>query len=181
MSEWSPLAFETTAPPRFLAAISTCSVDLKPSFRLQTYLVSSQGSSCIVIRRGKRLTSKSPEIARVASWQMCSTTLVMMERGLTMDIEGHQAISNSAFDASASAHRFAIEWDPCEIRWLVDGALVHRRVVWDPTPIPHLPMTLHVNTWPSRSREFAGRLGTQLLPATTVVRSISIEASRVSL
>ena len=25
------------------------------------------------------------------------------------------------FDASKASHRFAIEWDPCEIRWFVDG------------------------------------------------------------
>lgn len=84
------------------------------------------------------------------------------------------------FDASESPHRFAIEWSPCEIRWLVDDRIVHRRVDWDPTPIPHLPMTLHVNTWPCRSRELAGRLSIHLLPATTIVRSIAIEASRVA-
>lgn len=41
------------------------------------------------------------------------------------------------FDASRSAHCFSIEWGPNEIRWLVDGRLVHRRVYWGPTPIPH--------------------------------------------
>jgi beta-glucanase (GH16 family) len=81
------------------------------------------------------------------------------------------------FDTSKSAHRFAIEWDPAEIRWLVDDRLVHRRVNWDPTPIPHLPMTLHVNSWPSRSKELAGRVNTRLLPATTVVNSIAIDAT----
>ena len=84
-----------------------------------------------------------------------------------------------SFDASRSPHRFAIEWEPGEIRWFVDDRLVHRRVNWDPTPIPHLPMTLHVNTWPSRSRELAGTLKVQLLPATTVVKSISIDATLV--
>lgn len=81
------------------------------------------------------------------------------------------------FDASKSAHAFAIEWDPSEIRWLVDGRLVHRRVNWDPTPIPHLPMHLHVNTWPSRSKELAGQVKTRLLPATTVLESITVDAT----
>ncbi len=80
------------------------------------------------------------------------------------------------FDASKSAHRFAIEWDPCEIRWLVDNQLVHSRGNWDPTPIPQLPMTLHVNTWPSRSKELAGRLNSRRLPATTLVRAIALKA-----
>lgn len=84
------------------------------------------------------------------------------------------------FDASESPHRYVIEWGPGQIRWLVDDRLVHERANWNPTPIPHLPMTLHVNTWPSRSRELAGRLSGRRLPATTVVRSIAVEASRAS-
>jgi len=81
-----------------------------------------------------------------------------------------------AFDASKAFHRFAIEWDPGEIRWFVDGGLVYRRAEWNPTPIPHLPMTLHVNTWPSRSRELAGRLALRALPASTMVRYIAVDA-----
>lgn len=80
------------------------------------------------------------------------------------------------FDASESAHRFAIEWNPCEIRWYIDGELVHRRAEWDPTPIPNLPMTLHVNTWPTRSRELAGRLALRSLPASAIVRRIAVDA-----
>jgi len=83
------------------------------------------------------------------------------------------------FDASKASHRFAIEWKPCEIRWLVDDRLVHRRVIWDPTPIPHLPMELHVNVWPSRSTKLAGRMNNRRLPATTIVSSIDIEANAV--
>jgi GR25 family glycosyltransferase involved in LPS biosynthesis len=82
------------------------------------------------------------------------------------------------FDASQSDHLFAIEWGPCEIRWFVDNRLVHRRVDWEPTPIPHLPMALHVNTWPSRSKELAGRLAGRQLPSTAFVRSITLEANR---
>ena len=80
------------------------------------------------------------------------------------------------FDASEAAHRFAIEWDPCEIRWFIDGELVHHRAAWKPTPIPNLPMTLHVNTWPTRSRELAGRLALRSLPASAIVRSIAVDA-----
>jgi GR25 family glycosyltransferase involved in LPS biosynthesis len=82
------------------------------------------------------------------------------------------------FNASESYHRFAIEWGPCEIRWFVDNRLVHRRVDWDPTPIPHLPMALHVNAWPCRSKELAGRLTSRRLPTTTYIRSIALEANR---
>jgi len=83
------------------------------------------------------------------------------------------------FDASKARHRFAIEWSPCEIRWLVDEQLVHRRAIWDPTPIPHLPMALHVNSWPSRSRQLAGRITNRLLPSTTIVGSIGLMANCV--
>lgn len=80
------------------------------------------------------------------------------------------------FDVSKALHRFVIEWDPCEIRWFVDDELVHRRATWDPTPIPHLPMTLHVNTWPTRSRKLAGRLALRSLPASAIVRRIAVDA-----
>lgn len=80
------------------------------------------------------------------------------------------------FDASQCAHVFAIEWEPHEIRWLVDGRLVYRRVLWDPTPIPHLPMTLHVNVWPTRSTELAGKLLMAKLPAMARVEGISVDA-----
>ncbi|RYD85807.1 MAG: glycosyl hydrolase family protein [Verrucomicrobiaceae bacterium] len=85
------------------------------------------------------------------------------------------------FDASKGLHRYAIEWTPCEIRWWVDDRLVHRRSVWDPTPIPHLPMKLHVNTWPSKSIQLAGRLTTRRLPATTHLRSVRVSAHDPSL
>ena len=81
------------------------------------------------------------------------------------------------FDASETAHRFAMEWDPCEIRWFVDGEVFHRRSTWNPTPIPDLPMTLHINTWPTRSRELAGRLALRSLPASAIVRGIAVDAA----
>jgi GR25 family glycosyltransferase involved in LPS biosynthesis len=80
------------------------------------------------------------------------------------------------FDASESMHRYVIEWTPYQIRWWVDDRLVHRRVLWDPTPIPHLPMNLHVNTWLSRSTKLAGRLDARRLPARTLVQSIRARA-----
>jgi GR25 family glycosyltransferase involved in LPS biosynthesis len=83
------------------------------------------------------------------------------------------------FDASKASHHYAIEWSPCEIRWLVDNNMVHRRAIWDPTPIPHLPMTLHVNSWLSRSTQLAGRINNRRLPATTIVRGISLEANSI--
>lgn len=83
------------------------------------------------------------------------------------------------FDASETYHQYAIEWEPCEIRWFVDNRLVHQRFVWDPTPIPHLPMSLHINIWPCRSKELAGRLINRRLPTTTFIKSIILEANRL--
>lgn len=80
------------------------------------------------------------------------------------------------FNASKGLHTYAIEWGIDEIRWFVDGVQVHRRVLWNPTPIPHLPMTLHVNTWPTRSRELAGRLAVRALPGTACIRQITVDA-----
>ena len=83
------------------------------------------------------------------------------------------------FDAAADFHAYAIEWQPGLVKWWVDGQVVHERVVWNPTPIPHLPMQFNVNLWPSRSTELAGRLHRQALPARTWIRSMDIEGSEV--
>jgi len=100
------------------------------------------------------------------------------DEGMRFDygFRGAPSAINLGFDASQSAHHFAIEWDPGEIRWFVDNRLVHRRSNWAPTPIPHLPMTLHVNAWPTLSKELAGRLKVRLLPASVLVKSIAIDA-----
>ncbi len=84
------------------------------------------------------------------------------------------------FDASKASHRFTIEWSPCEILWRVDGHLVHRRVIWDPTPIPHLPMTLQVNSWPTRSTQLAGRINKRRLPGAAILGSIVMKANSVT-
>jgi GR25 family glycosyltransferase involved in LPS biosynthesis len=94
---------------------------------------------------------------------------------------GSPAVIDLGFDASKTAHHFAIEWDPCEIRWFVDHELVHRRASWDPTPIPHLPMKLHVNTWPTSSRTLAGRLALSSLPASATVRHVAVDAYDVGM
>lgn len=91
---------------------------------------------------------------------------------------GSPSYIDLGFDASESEHHFAIEWEPNEIRWYVDNLLVHKRVIWEPTPIPHLPMALHVNVWPSRSKELAGRLTKRTLPTTTFINSIAVKANR---
>ncbi|PIB26449.1 hypothetical protein BFP76_11035 [Amylibacter kogurei] len=82
------------------------------------------------------------------------------------------------FDASKGMHHYAIEWTPHEILWTVDDRLVHRRVLWNPTPIPHLPMKLHCNTWPTRSPKLAGQLALQRLPTKTSVLSIQVHQCR---
>lgn len=97
---------------------------------------------------------------------------------------GYRGCPNSidlGFDASKGLHRYAIEWTPCEIRWYVDDRLVHRRDLWDPTPIPHLPMKLHLNAWPSRASRFAGRLSNRRLPAIAEVRTVRASANASSL
>lgn len=81
------------------------------------------------------------------------------------------------FDASEESHQYAIEWNPNEIQWFVDGKLVHRRVVWNPTPIPHLPMMLHFNNWLTRSIQLAGRINNQNLPTTSIIKQVKIKSS----
>jgi hypothetical protein len=80
------------------------------------------------------------------------------------------------FDASLDFHLYAIDWRPGRIAWLVDSRIVHERVGWDPTPLPHLPMRLHANLWAPRSEELAGRIDDNALPATATFRNISVRA-----
>lgn len=87
---------------------------------------------------------------------------------------GTPVLIDLGFDASEAMHRYAIEWDPGEIRWFVDDVMIHARPAGKPTPVPHLPMRFHVNTWPICSEELAGRLDASKLPAATEVRAISI-------
>jgi hypothetical protein len=65
------------------------------------------------------------------------------------------------------------------MRWYVDGRLVHRRANWEPTPIPHLPMRFHLNLWPPRSRELAGRMRVRNLPATCTLESVRLSPGSV--
>jgi GR25 family glycosyltransferase involved in LPS biosynthesis len=87
---------------------------------------------------------------------------------------GTPVLVELGFDATSDFHSYAIEWEPGELRWHVDGVLVHRRSNWEPTPIPHLPMKFHINIWPSMSRELAGKIDLKLLPATAQIQSVRL-------
>jgi GR25 family glycosyltransferase involved in LPS biosynthesis len=80
------------------------------------------------------------------------------------------------FDATADFHLYAIDWRPDRVAWLVDGKVIHERVGWDPTPIPHLSMRVHGNLWAPRSEELAGRVDDEMLPAAAVFRNVSVRA-----
>jgi len=78
------------------------------------------------------------------------------------------------FDASKDFHKYGIEWDPLEVRWYVDDKLVTSRAIWQPTPIPDLPMNFYINAWPTRSEELAGALNKLDMPQKLVVKSVKI-------
>lgn len=80
------------------------------------------------------------------------------------------------FDATLDFHLYAIDWRPGYVAWSVDGRIVHERVGWDPTPLPHLPMRLHANLWAPRSEELAGRIDNDALPSTATFRNVSVQA-----
>ena len=89
---------------------------------------------------------------------------------------GTPVVIDLGFDATADFHSYAIEWDENEIRWYVDGSIVHSRSNWQPTPIPHLPMKFHLNCWPSASHELAGKMNLKLLPTKALIKSVHIFA-----
>jgi GR25 family glycosyltransferase involved in LPS biosynthesis len=78
------------------------------------------------------------------------------------------------FDATADFHHYAIDWWPDRLIWQVDGNVVHERLSWDPTPIPHLEMRLYANLWAPRSEDLAGRIDKRSLPAVASFRRLSI-------
>jgi len=78
------------------------------------------------------------------------------------------------FDATLDFHLYGIDWRPDRITWSVDGTIVHERLSWDPTPLPHLPMRLHGNLWAPRSEDLAGRIDEAALPATATFRNLSV-------
>ncbi len=80
------------------------------------------------------------------------------------------------FDATRNFHHYAIDWRPGRIAWSVDGGIVHERVGWDPTPVPHLPMRLYGNLWVPRSNELSGRIQDDALPASAMFRNVSVGA-----
>ena len=89
---------------------------------------------------------------------------------------GTPTLIDLGFDTTSEFHQYEIEWCSDFIRWRVDGRLVHERVMWEPTPIPHLPMQFNVNLWHSRSRELAGRLAVDDLPAHSLIRCIGFQS-----
>ncbi len=89
---------------------------------------------------------------------------------------GTPIVVDLGFDAASDFHEYAIEWEPHEIRWFVDDKLIHIRTIWEPTPIPNLPLNVYINLWPSRSEELAGIFPDDMLPVDIHVRSISINS-----
>ena len=89
---------------------------------------------------------------------------------------GTPALIDLGFDATSEFHRYEIEWYADSICWRVDGRLVYKRVMWEPTPIPHLPMQFNVNLWPPRSKKLAGRVAAGGLPAQSYIRDIGVHS-----
>ena len=89
---------------------------------------------------------------------------------------GTPTLIELGFDAASEFHQYEIEWRSDYILWRVDGRIVCKRVIWEPTPIPHLPMQFNVNLWPSRSKRLAGRLATSDLPAQSFIRNIAVQS-----
>lgn len=87
---------------------------------------------------------------------------------------GTPALIELGFDAADEFHKYEIEWHPHAICWRIDGEIVHERILWDPTPIPDLPMEFNLNLWYSRSKELAGRLDISRIPAQTEIRCIHV-------
>lgn len=87
---------------------------------------------------------------------------------------GTPVVIDLGFDASEDFHLYEIKWQNNLIKWSVDGTVVYERGIWEPTPIPYLPMEFNVNLWYSRSKELAGSLIKDAVPTKSYIKSIEI-------
>lgn len=81
---------------------------------------------------------------------------------------------NLDFDVTQDFHKYEIEWTEFFIIWRVDNKEVYKRNIWQPTPIPQLPMKFNINIWNSKSTELAGILDEKKLPTVVGIKSIEI-------
>lgn len=81
---------------------------------------------------------------------------------------------NLDFDVTQDFHKYEIEWTEFFIIWRVDNKEVYKRNIWQPTPIPQLPMKFNINVWNSKSTELAGILDEKKLPTVVGIKSIEI-------
>lgn len=79
------------------------------------------------------------------------------------------------FDASKDFHEYEINWQENFIEWKVDKRLIYKRVLWNPTPIPNLPLEFNVNVWCSRSPELSGNIDISALPTASEIGKIEIQ------
>ena len=87
---------------------------------------------------------------------------------------GTPTLIELGFDAAKDFHTYEIEWKANMLSWLVDGQIIHQRTLWNPTPIPDLPMEFNVTLWYPRSKELAGNLDPSRIPSTTKIKSICV-------
>ncbi len=87
---------------------------------------------------------------------------------------GTPVVIDLTFDAAEDYHRYAIEWEPHEVRWFVDDHLIHVRALWEPTPVPNLPMRMYCSIWPPNSGDLAGELRAFDLPVSSDLRRIEL-------
>lgn len=88
---------------------------------------------------------------------------------------GTPTLIELGFDASKNFHSYEIEWKENIISWFVNGKVVYQRILWNPTPIPDLPMEFNINLWYSRSKELAGNIDLSKIPSNTGIKSICIK------
>jgi beta-glucanase (GH16 family) len=113
----------------------------------------------------------------------CDTTKVLLNvyfnpgddgTKLNFGTRGTPVVLDLPFDAAEAHHRYAVEWEPHEVRWFVDDQLIHVRAAWEPTPVPSLPMCVYCSIWPPRSPELAGVLQASDLPVSSDVSGIEL-------
>ncbi len=91
-----------------------------------------------------------------------------------IDEESHHKEIDLGFDASKDFHTYSIIWRANRIDWEVDGKIIYSVREF----IPRQSLKLLLNTWPSKSSDWAGSLNLTDLPASCEIDYVQIENFR---
>jgi len=85
-----------------------------------------------------------------------------------IDKTSHDKLIPLDFNTTAAFHDYAIIWSPHEIKWEIDGKIVHSTT----TAIPNKPMHVIFNLWATKSVNWGGNIEQATLPTKVYIDKV---------